>query len=569
MKLKTAGIFMLALSMLTGCSGGSSAASGSGTTATVAASGEKDATQELNLRSKSFGNDFDVQDMGWRWMMAACDEGLLRDVGDASGDEYILAGAESIDVSDDNLTYTFHLRQNAKWSDGVAVTAADYEYGWKRLINPDNGYDYASFLFGVEGAEAYYNGTGSIDDVKINATDDYTFVVTLSVADPTFESKLVATPLYPTRQDVVEKAGDSFTSDWKTQVFNGPYYMSDLVEDSTMTWTKNPYYWDADEVSLEKVNWYAVSEDQTAATMFDNGQLDVLDASGNYISKYDQEASAGQITSMTTQYPGTAFLCYEFTNGGTSGLMQNVNIRKAISYCLNREEMCTSIYGRYTPAYGLVSPAIMFNDSTYRSVAAEPIKDEYDQYNGSADEIQKLFQQGLDELGITENISDITITFLSYGSTTENQSEREYIKQVIEKYIGCKVNLNTAGDYTLFKSERDKYNYDIMFSAWYSDYNDPLDFLNIMRSGIYSGYGLYASADYDSLLDSLTGVTDMTQRLDIYEKLENKLLVEDCAIAPVYYADKHYYIQNWVKDFHTSSFGASSEVYNTYISGRQ
>jgi oligopeptide transport system substrate-binding protein len=104
-----------------------------------------------------------------------------------------------------------------------------------------------------------------------------------------------------------------------------------------------------------------------------------------------------------------------------------------------------------------------------------------------------------------------------------------------------------------------------MISAWYSDYNDPLDYLDIFRTGIYHSYGLYTNKDYDALLDSLTGLKDTAKRFEIYQKLENKLLVEDCGAAPLYYADNHFYIQNWVKDFHTSSFGASQEVYKTSI----
>lgn len=103
-------------------------------------------TQELNLRVVEFGNNYDVQDMGWRWMMADCYEGLMRNVADEKGEQFVLAGAESYDVSDDGLVYTFHLRKDAKWSDGVPVTAHDYEYGWKRLLDPQYGYDYASFI---------------------------------------------------------------------------------------------------------------------------------------------------------------------------------------------------------------------------------------------------------------------------------------------------------------------------------------------------------------------------------------------------------------------------------------
>lgn len=109
--------------------------------------------QVINVRTTAFGNNYDVQDMGWRWMMAACYEGLYRDVADENGDKFILAGAESVDISDDGTVYTYHLREDAKWSDGVPVTAHDYEYGWKRLLNPDYAYDYASFIYNVVGAE--------------------------------------------------------------------------------------------------------------------------------------------------------------------------------------------------------------------------------------------------------------------------------------------------------------------------------------------------------------------------------------------------------------------------------
>ena len=140
---------------------------------------------QINLRAVAFGNNFDVQDMGWRWMMGECYEGLMRDVADENGDRFEYAGAESMDVSDDGLVYTFHLRKDAKWSDGQPVNAADYEYGWKRLLNPEYGYSYSFYLFNVVGAEEYYNGQSSADEIGIKAVDDYTFEVTLKVADPT------------------------------------------------------------------------------------------------------------------------------------------------------------------------------------------------------------------------------------------------------------------------------------------------------------------------------------------------------------------------------------------------
>lgn len=527
-------------------------------------------TQVMNLRVTGFGNNYDVQDMGWRWMMAACYSGLYRNVADADGEHFILDGAESVEYSEDGTVYTFHLRQDAKWSDGVPVTAHDYEYGWKRLVNPEYGYSYASFMFGVVGAEECFNGTGTADDVMAVALDDYTFQVTLKVADPTFEAKLVATPLYPTRQDIAEAAGDQWGKDWTLCVYNGPFCMSELVEDNKMVWTKNPYYWDADNTHLETINWYMVGEDSTAATMFDNGELDVLQTSGDYVTKYRSEAEAGNLQLLVTDYPGTIGLVVNSKDGGKSGLMSNVKIRKAISYCINREDMIAGVYGRYKPAYSYVAPAITFDGSSYRGQVDETTLAEYQEYVGNPEKIQALFQEGLDELGVTTPLSDINITYLTYGSTIENQTENEYLQQIIQSTLGITFTLNIAGDYTLFKGERDSGNYDLMYSGWYSDYNDPLDFLYTFYTNAYgeTNYGGYSNAKYDELIDSLTGETDNAKRLETYKELENILLSEDCAFMPIYYSTKEVFLQNWVKDFRTSSFGASQEMYITYIEGR-
>ena len=571
---------VLAVSALAGCGGGGNSTSGGGADSSAAtqsgAAGDASAnggaaagdTQVLNIRATSFGNNYDVQDMGWRWMMAACYSGLYRNVADEEGEHFILDGAESVDISEDGTVYTFHLRQDAKWSDGEPVTAHDYEYGWKRLLNPEYAYDYASFIFNVVGAQEYYNGEGSADDVQAVAVDDYTFEVTLKVADPTFESKLVATPLYPTRQDLAEAAGDQWGKDWSLCVYNGPYCMSELVEDNRMTWTKNENYWNKDETHLETINWYLVAEDSTAATMFDNGELDILQTSGDYALKYQAEAEAGNLTMINAPYPGVDAISYEFTNNGLSGLMGNVKIRKALAYSINREELVEVVYGgKYQPAYGYVAPAISFDGTSYRDQVEEPMKAMYDEYAGDPEKLQALFQEGLDELGVTTPMSDITITYLSQGSTVEQQALREYLQQVWQQNLGIKVELNTVGDSSLFIAERDSYNYDVCSSGWWSDYNDPLDVLYTLYSDTYTSYGYYSNPEYDALADSLTGENDSAKRLEIYTAME-QMIFDDSAIIPICYETKQYFVKPWVKDFRWSSFGASQEFYITYIEGR-
>lgn len=522
--------------------------------------------QYMNVRTTSFGNNYDVQDMGWRWMMADCYEGLYRNVADSEGEHFILAGAESMEVSDDGTVYTFYLRENAKWSDGEPVTAHDYEYGWKRLLNPEYSYDYATFAYNIVGAEEYNKGAGTADDVMAVALDDYTFQVTLKIADPTFEAKLVATPLYPTRQDVAEAAGDQWGKDWTLCVYNGPFCMSELVEDNKMVWTKNEYYWDAENTHLDAINWYIVSEDATASIMFDNGELDQLQTSGDYSIKYQGKADNGEIQRIVYDYPGTIGLVFNAFGNDPSGLMSNAKIKKAISYCINREEMIEGVYGRYNPAYSYVSPAISFNGSSYRSQVGSIIEDEMAQYSTN-EALQALFQEGLDELNITTPMSDITITYLCSNSTSD---ETEYLQQTIQNKLGITVELNVAGDSSLLRAEREQGNFDLMYSGWYADYNDPMDFMYTFYTNAYgTTFGGYSNPEYDALVDSLTGETDNAVRLETYQKLEEILMLEDCQFVPLYHSTKEVFLQNWVKDYRTSSFGASAEFYITYIEGRQ
>ena len=522
----------------------------------------------LNLRATAFGNNYDVQDMGWRWMMADCYEGLFRNVATLEdGEQFILAGAESYEVNDEGTVYTFHLRQDAKWSDGVPVTAQDYEYGWKRLVNPEYAYDYASFIYNVVGAEEYSTGTGDADGVMAVALDDYTFQVTLKIPDSTFLSKLVATPLYPTRQEVAEAAGENWGKDWTLCVYNGPFCMSELVEDNRMTWTRNEYYWDAANVGLDAVNWYLVAEDATATIMFDNGELDLLQTSGDYLIKYNQKVQNGEIAVWTTDYPSTYGLFFNFVTGGPDGLVANASIRKALCYAIDRDEMIEAVFGRYVPAYAWVAPAISFDGSSYRSQVVSPFLADAQTYVGDTDTLRALFQKGLEELGRDTDLSSANITLLSYGSTMENQTMREYLQQIWEQALGIKVTLNTVGDYSLFTAERDAGNYDLMVGSWSSDYNDPLDFLDTFHSNRYASYGKYNNPAFDALIDSLNGENDNAKRLAIYTEAE-QLLADDCALIPIYHMTRDYFMQNWVKNFRTSSFGASQELYITYIDGR-
>lgn len=171
-------------------------------------------------------------------------------------------------------------------------------------------------------------------------------------------------------------------------------------------------------------------------------------------------------------------------------------------------------------------------------------------------------------LQVRSYLSAVTITLLTNGNTTEVNALREYIQQMWQQVLGITVELNTVGDTSLFEAEREAGNFDAYYNGWYSDYNDPLDYLNCFYTGEFESVsGSYSNAEFDGYIDALEGETDMDTRLDLYSKAE-QLLMDDCAVVPIYYAEKEYFLQNWVKDFCWSSFGASQEFYRAHIEGR-
>ncbi len=231
----------MAAGLLAGCgsSGETQVATADNATAASTSTGAADSAApetagevdgQINLRAVAFGNNFDVQDMGWRWMMGECYEGLMRDVADENGDRFEYAGAESMDVSDDGLVYTFHLRKDAKWSDGQPVTAADYEYGWKRLLNPEYGYSYSFYLFNVVGAEEYYNGRALPMSIGIKAVDDYTFEVTLKVAEPTFQFRTGSNSALPDPSGCRRGSRRPVGKRLDKMCLQRPFAMTNLVE---------------------------------------------------------------------------------------------------------------------------------------------------------------------------------------------------------------------------------------------------------------------------------------------------------------------------------------------------
>ncbi len=319
-------------------------------------------------------------------IMYALNESLIRN----SYNEIIPGLAESYDVSEDGTVYTFHLR-DAKWSDGVPVTAKDFEYSFLRTMNPNTGSSQVSEFDSILNAQAYYNG--EITDtslVGVKAVDDKTLVLTLTYNDPFFITEMAeGINFYPIRQDYVEKFGMSYASSPETFIGCGPFVLKEWVQGARITLEKNPEYWSADKVKLERVVELIIPDENTRVGLYDLGEIDSIYS----ISKVQtiMHPEFGSRSGGTLQY--LAFNCSE-------GLvLENMNLRKALSFAIDREAIVGAISSPGTiPVDRMVDPSIIvdgkaFTETYPNSTGVPP--------GGDIEQAKVYLQKALSEMGLS------------------------------------------------------------------------------------------------------------------------------------------------------------------------
>ena len=491
-------------------------------------------------------------------VLGAVLEGLVRISNDGKEDKVEPAGAESWTTSEDGLEWTFKLRKN-QWTDGKPVIAQHYVDAVIRLLDKEKAFPYAFFGFDIKNGEAYYKGEAKVEDVGVKAVDDYTLKFTLEHPVPYFLSKLSYTVFKPIRLDVIEAAGDAYESDYTKHVFNGPFVIEKLDSPNSLVLAKNDKFWDAKNVKLDKVEMTNIKEFATQAQLFESGQLDVTGATQEYVGKWEKEAKEGKFQAKVGDRPSLFYVEYNQINGGLSGIMANTKVRKAIGLALDREEFTKELYGRYTPAYGYVPKVITVGDDLYRDVVKEPFKDEVKKYNNNSKKLKELLHEGLKEINKdTDKLSDIKVTYLTYGQSELERQRAEWWKQQIESKLGITDEVKIEGDWKLFQSTRKANQYDFCMSGWTGDYNDPMTFLDIWETDGGNNDIGYSNPKYDEKLKALRDENDEAKRLELYKELE-QIVIDDMVVSPIFYEDARQFIQNDVKGFQTPAFGSSYE----------
>lgn len=486
-------------------------------------------------------------------------EGLATETEDH---EIVLAGAESMDLSEDKLTYTFHLRKDAKWSDGKPVTAKDYEFAWKRLVNPDNAFDYMQLLYMIKNVPEYQDKKVGVDEVGIKAIDDYTFQVTLSTPTPFFPNMLAFGGLVPQREDIYNQLGKDYGQAWDKIVYNGPFVISEYAKGSKIVYKKNPTYWDAKNVKLEKAECPIISEMATLVQMFQAKQLDQTGASGDFIEQLKSGMAAGGYDYINKPDAGIFFIMFNFK----TPVLQNTKIRQAMTAAFDREGLLAAVYKRFIPAYGFLPEGLYAGDKNFRKeVPEEPVKKLIEEVKDP----KALFIEGLKELNMDPDPTKVKLKLLVGQATSTSTAYAQYIQNQFQTKIGCQIEIQHAVDSPAYFQSRTKGEFDLCGGGWGADFNDVSNFMDIMTSNNGNNNGKYNNPKFDELIAKAAAEADSAKRVEYYKEAEDILLRQDAAVITTYYPDFQTFRYKWLKGFFMPLYGGYYALKDAYIQGRE
>ena len=523
-------------------------------------------------------------------------QGLAKWSQDSSGKLVIVADAATSLVSgvtnaDGTVTYTYTLRDGLKWSDGKDVTAADYEFAWKRAASEALGADYG-YMFEV------VKGYGT-DDLAVKATGTKTLEVTLSNAVAYWDELLAFPTYFPVREDVV--ANESWATDASTYICNGPYTISEWTHDSCITLTKNANYVDAASIKMDEIKFYLSDDANNMLANFKNGTWKLID-----------DVPTNEIPTLKTEYPtefvvagqiGTYYVCWNVNENilpasstltGEAAEAAKTEIRKALSLILDRNYICEEIgQAGQVPASSFVAMGLTNPDGTEFYKTAGHSDSYIGYYDVSAAAFQANFNSCVETLkkyytydAATGKFTDFpSLTYL-YNTSAGHKAIGEYIQSAFAA-IGITMNLENQ-EWNTFLNTRKNGDYSVARNGWLADYNDAICFLDMWTSGsgnndIQYGKGAHASLKmydldltpygystkvtngtwaetFDVLIATIKGCTDNVVRYQLMHLAEDMLMDTGC-VVPIYYYTDIYMIDDSITGFFSNPLGYKYFMY--------
>ena len=447
--------------------------------------------------------------------------------------------AESYEVSDDGLTWTFHMRDGLKWSDGSDLTAADFEYSFKRLASPDTAAPYAETVVGM--IDGYQGAIGNPDEdgntttdpdwdaLNVHASEDgKTLTVQLSYPCSYFDKLASFVATSPVQQATVEANGDAWCTEPDTYVCNGPYMITEWTPSERIVLSKNPYYvggWDSSKIVSDTITLLLLEDSSASYAAYNSGEAQLV-----------KDVPTDEIPSLTRAEDGGDFYLDEIM--GTYYISLNdqeepftdVRVRKALSLAIDRDYVANTIMqGIYTPATALVGPGIVDENGYFMDNANGGERYISDDYEANLEEAKSL----LAEAGYPDGEGFPTITY-SANDAGYHVPVAEYVQQAWGD-LGITVNIDKV-EWASFLPLRRAGDYDVSRNGWSMDYNDPSNMLELFTTNNGNNDGKYANPEFDQVIED-SRVADKTTHFEKLHEAED-ILMNDAACIPVaYYND--------------------------------
>lgn len=441
------------------------------------------------------------------------------------------AGAETVDISDDKLVYTFHLREDATWSNGDPVVATDYEFAWQQALNPEVASDYAYMLYFIHNAEPYFNGEVEWSEVGVKVIDDYTLEVTLDNPLP-YATDLFAFPtLAPINQKFYEEVGaDKYATDAEYFCCNGMYELTEWSHNSQIVFQKREDYWNADAVGPDEIVYKIITDSQAGLNSYLSREIDYTDLdSGEVVQQAEAAGFEVGVKPARSSY-------YLIVNTEDE-FMSNQNLRLALAYSIDKQALVDTVYQNDNqPMTSFTPPAIMgANDSSFQEAL---VAERGEMYPGSGDleKAQEYLQAALEELGCTVDELNLSI---DCADDSLRRNCATFLQEQWRQNLGIENITVNSMQTKQVAANRQSGDYCMSLGGWSPDYNDAINFLDLWVTDGGNNDSFWSNEEYDNLIAQATAEADEEVRQQYLFDAE-EILAAEIPIIPLYWQCQNY-----------------------------
>lgn len=549
MKLRKILAMVMALALLcatfTACGDTSGTSSSAGTSSAASDSGDSSAAEEgetatggsggtLNMRNTMEPTSLNTLLATYAYDFTpinAMIECLYRD---DENDVPQPAGAETVDISDDKLVYTFHLREDATWSNGDPVVATDYEFAWQQALNPEVASDYAYMLYFIHNAEPYFNGEVEWSEVGVKVIDDYTLEVTLDNPLP-YATDLFAFPtLAPINQKFYEEVGaDKYATDAEYFCCNGMYELTEWSHNSQIVFQKREDYWNADAVGPDEIVYKIITDSQAGLNSYLSREIDYTDLdSGEVVQQAEAAGFEVGVKPARSSY-------YLIVNTEDE-FMSNQNLRLALAYSIDKQALVDTVYQNDNqPMTSFTPPAIMGAAGADGPSFQEALLEERgEMYPGSGDleKAQEYLQAALEELGCTVDELNLSI---DCADDSLRRNCATFLQEQWRQNLGIENITVNSMQTKQVSANRQSGDYCMSLGGWSPDYNDAINFLDLWVTDGGNNDSFWSNEEYDNLIAQATAEADEEVRQQYLFDAE-EILAAEMPIIPLYWQCQNY-----------------------------